>query len=306
MREWQRLMKSFGYALDGISYTIKTQRNMQIHVTMAVLVLLLGFMLGIPKGDVLLVFFSVFLVFILETVNTAIEKTIDLVTGGSFHPLAKIGKDVAAGAVLFAAMLAVCTGVFVFAEPLWHLMKTGEAHKINLHNRGGISFVIVSILVLVFLIAGVVRYRRTAHAVKREGIIMDNEMLIKEAVKARDKAYTPYSKFNVGAALLTADGKVYHGCNIENAAYSMCNCAERTALFAAYAQGDRKFVKLAVVADTPGPVSPCGACRQVISELCPADMEVVMSNLKGNTKTITVAELLPGAFKQEDMDEQGI
>ena len=69
--------------------------------------------------------------------------------------------------------------------------------------------------------------------------------------------------FKVGAALLTTDGKVYHGCNVENAAYSMCNCAERTALFSAYGHGDRQFAMLAVVADTEGPVSPCGACRQV-------------------------------------------
>jgi cytidine deaminase len=132
---------------------------------------------------------------------------------------------------------------------------------------------------------------------------MDNQSLIEMAKKAREKAYVPYSKFKVGAALLTEDGKVYHGCNIENAAYSMCNCAERTALFAAYAQGDRTFKKLAVIADTPGPVSPCGACRQVISELCPSDMEVILSSMDGQVKKITVAELLPGAFSQEDLNQ---
>ncbi|MBN6186169.1 cytidine deaminase [Aneurinibacillus sp. BA2021] len=131
---------------------------------------------------------------------------------------------------------------------------------------------------------------------------MDNKMLLQEAMKAREKAYVPYSTFKVGAALLTKDGKVYHGCNVENAAYSLCNCAERTALFAAYAMGDHEYARLAVVADTPGPCSPCGACRQVISELCPPQMEVVMSNLKGDTKTMTVAELLPGAFNQEDLN----
>ncbi|GEN33230.1 MULTISPECIES: cytidine deaminase [Aneurinibacillus] len=130
---------------------------------------------------------------------------------------------------------------------------------------------------------------------------MDNQALIKEAIKAREKAYTPYSKFKVGAALLTKEGKVYHGCNVENAAYSLCNCAERTALFAAYAEGDHEYARLAVVADTPGPCSPCGACRQVISELCPPQMEVIMSNMKGDTQIMTVAELLPGAFNQEDL-----
>lgn len=132
---------------------------------------------------------------------------------------------------------------------------------------------------------------------------MNIELLIEEAKKARDKAYVPYSKFQVGAALLTNDGTVYHGCNIENAAYSMTNCAERTALFKAYSEGNRTFKMLAVIADTDGPVSPCGACRQVISELCPKDMKVVLTNLKGDIKELTVEELLPGAFSPEDLNE---
>jgi cytidine deaminase len=127
------------------------------------------------------------------------------------------------------------------------------------------------------------------------------ENLIEESKKAREKAYVPYSKFGVGAAILTTDGKVYQGCNIENAAYSMCNCAERTALFKAYSEGDRDFAMLAVVADTDRPCSPCGACRQVISELCPQDMKVVLTNLKGDILELTVAELLPGAFSPEDL-----
>lgn len=130
---------------------------------------------------------------------------------------------------------------------------------------------------------------------------MNIDQLIEEAKKAREKAYVPYSKFEVGAALLTTDGKVYQGCNIENAAYSMCNCAERTALFKAYSEGDRDFQLLAVVADTERPCSPCGACRQVISELCPQDMKVVLTNLKGDILETTVADLLPGAFTSEDL-----
>lgn len=130
---------------------------------------------------------------------------------------------------------------------------------------------------------------------------MNIEELIEEAKKAREKAYVPYSKFGVGAALLTTDGKVYHGCNIENAAYSMCNCGERSALFSAYSHGDRDFALLAVVADTERPCSPCGACRQVISELCPKDMKVVLTNLKGDIQEITVEDLLPGAFSPEDL-----
>ncbi|MFC8961515.1 cytidine deaminase [Bacillus subtilis] len=133
---------------------------------------------------------------------------------------------------------------------------------------------------------------------------MNRQELITEALKARDMAYTPYSKFQVGAALLTKDGKVYRGCNIENAAYSMCNCAERTALFKAVSEGDTEFQMLAVAADTPGPVSPCGACRQVISELCTKDVIVVLTNLQGQIKEMTVEELLPGAFSSEDLHDE--
>lgn len=133
---------------------------------------------------------------------------------------------------------------------------------------------------------------------------MNRQELITEALKARDMAYAPYSKFQVGAALLTKDGKVYRGCNIENAAYSMCNCAERTALFKAVSEGDTEFQMLAVAADTPGPVSPCVACRQVISELCTKDVIVVLTNLQGQIKEMTVEELLPGAFSSEDLHDE--
>jgi cytidine deaminase len=130
------------------------------------------------------------------------------------------------------------------------------------------------------------------------------EELIEEAKKARDKAYAPYSKFSVGAALLASNGLVYHGCNIENAAYSLCNCAERTALFKALSDGEREFLMLAVVADTVRPVPPCGACRQVISELCPQDMPIILTNLSGKIQQFTVEELLPAAFSAEDLHEE--
>lgn len=134
---------------------------------------------------------------------------------------------------------------------------------------------------------------------------MTKQELIAEALKAREFAYVPYSKFKVGAALLTEDGKVYKGCNIENAAYSLCNCAERTALFKAYSEGEKSFKMLAVAAYTPGPVSPCGACRQVISELCSPNMPVILTNLNGQIKEMTVQELLPGAFSSEDLHDTG-
>ncbi|MGM0713132.1 cytidine deaminase [Brevibacillus parabrevis] len=130
---------------------------------------------------------------------------------------------------------------------------------------------------------------------------MDKQALLAGAIRARELAYVPYSKFQVGAALLCESGKVYLGGNIENAAYSLCNCAERTALFKAYSEGDRTFKALAVAADTPGAVSPCGACRQVLAELCPPDMPVYLTNLKGDVEETTVSALLPGAFSKEDL-----
>lgn len=130
---------------------------------------------------------------------------------------------------------------------------------------------------------------------------MDEKRLLEEAIKAREYAYVPYSKFQVGAALLAKDGKVFHGCNIENASYGMTNCAERTALFKAYSDGVTQFDSLVVVGDTDGPISPCGACRQVISELCDAEMEVILTNLKGDIQRTTVKDLLPGAFSPDDL-----
>ena len=127
------------------------------------------------------------------------------------------------------------------------------------------------------------------------------ETLLHEARQARERAYAPYSHFLVGAALLTRDGRRFDGCNVENAAYGLCNCAERTALFSAIAAGCKPgdFAALAVTADTPEPVSPCGACRQVRAELCDADMPVWLGNLGGKMQQTTVADLLPGAFRLE-------
>ncbi|QTJ43207.1 cytidine deaminase [Dolosigranulum pigrum] len=116
-----------------------------------------------------------------------------------------------------------------------------------------------------------------------------------------DKAYVPYSQFPVGAAVLTDSGKIYGGCNIENASYSLGNCAERTALFSAIAQGDQSFECLVVTGNTEGPISPCGACRQVISEFCPSEMPVILMNSHGLIQETTVGTLLPGAFKSGDL-----
>lgn len=133
---------------------------------------------------------------------------------------------------------------------------------------------------------------------------MDKTELIAQAKEVREKAYTPYSQFKVGSALLDAQGRVHLGCNVENAAYGPTNCAERTALFRAVADGEPpgSFRAMAVVGDTEQPIAPCGICRQVLVELCRPDMPVYLANMRGDVSETTVGELLPGAFTSHDLD----
>ena len=128
--------------------------------------------------------------------------------------------------------------------------------------------------------------------------------LIDEARAAREMAYVPYSKFKVGAALETRDGRIFRGCNVENASYGLCNCAERTAFFSAIAAGYKPgdFSALAVIGQTDGPIAPCGACRQVILELGGNSLPVVLTNLKGDVFENTAAQRLPNAFGGADLN----
>ena len=125
--------------------------------------------------------------------------------------------------------------------------------------------------------------------------------LIDTATEMLERAYVPYSHFPVGAALLTKDGKIYSGCNIENASFGLTNCAERTAIFKAVSEGERNFDYLVVTGDTDGPISPCGACRQVLVEFCGPKMPVLLTNRNGDQQFTTVEGLLPGYFKSADM-----
>lgn len=128
---------------------------------------------------------------------------------------------------------------------------------------------------------------------------LEIQKLMDCAKKARENAYSPYSHFAVGAALLCEDGTLYEGCNIENASYGLTNCAERTAIFKAVSEGHIKFKALAVVADTEGPCAPCGACRQVMAEFkIPL---IIMGNLMGNIKMVTIEEVLPFSFSEYDV-----
>lgn len=122
--------------------------------------------------------------------------------------------------------------------------------------------------------------------------------LIDAARDAQTKAYAEYSKFHVGAAVETSTGKIYQGCNVENASYSLTVCAERTALFSAIADGEREFKQLVVA--TENGVSPCGACRQVIWELC-GDIPITLVDASGATTETSSSALLPLAFGQEDL-----
>lgn len=124
-----------------------------------------------------------------------------------------------------------------------------------------------------------------------------------EAKKAYDKSYSPYSNFAVGAALKLKDGTYIHGANIENGSYGLSNCAERSALFSAYSMGYTKddFVELTVIANSKNPISPCGACRQVMAELLNSDTNIVLTNLEGVIKNVTTVDLLPYSF---DLDNE--
>lgn len=134
---------------------------------------------------------------------------------------------------------------------------------------------------------------------------MKDEMkrtLLEHAKEARKRAYVPYSGFPVGAALLTKSGKIYEGCNIENASYGLSNCAERTTIFKAISEGETEIEAIAVVAESGQPVPPCGACRQVISEFNPK-MRVILGNMRDDVAEYTIDQLLPGAFGPADMEK---
>ncbi len=126
------------------------------------------------------------------------------------------------------------------------------------------------------------------------------EWIRARAVAARERAYAPYSHFAVGAAVVTSTGRVFTGCNVENASYGLTVCAERAAVFAAATAGERQLVAVAIVTDAPRPTMPCGACRQVLHELGP-DMEVISCTLAGGLQRARLSELLPDAFGPSDL-----
>lgn len=137
---------------------------------------------------------------------------------------------------------------------------------------------------------------------RRGEAIVDDKALVRAAMEAREHAYVPYSHYRVGAALLTRSGRVFTGANVENASYGLSVCAERVAAFKAATEDEREFEAIAVA--TGNGVLPCGACRQVLAEFGPS-MRVIVADASGNTRTYQLSDLLPGAFTQADLSENG-
>lgn len=133
---------------------------------------------------------------------------------------------------------------------------------------------------------------------------MDNKTkeLIEAAEKARENSYAPYSKFRVGAAVETKAGKIYSGCNIENASYGITVCGERVAIWKALSEGEREFSQIAVVVDTEELTPPCGVCRQIIWEFC-GNIPVTLANLSGKSETLMMEDLLPRAFGRRFLEQ---
>jgi cytidine deaminase len=130
---------------------------------------------------------------------------------------------------------------------------------------------------------------------------MNYKSLAARALAARRFSYSPFSRFRVGAALLTGDGKVFTGCNIESSSYSLTVCAERTALFKAVSEGKKKFKAIAIASDENGFTPPCGACRQVLYDLA-GNIDVVLTKNNGETKVLKLGELLPHAFTKNNLE----
>lgn len=135
------------------------------------------------------------------------------------------------------------------------------------------------------------------------GNSMNYDLLINTALASRENAYVPYSNFKVGAAVLTEDGTVYGGCNIENASFGATNCAERTAIFKAVSEGHKTIKAIAVVGDTSTHTYPCGICRQVIAEFADGEIPVILVKNKEDYIVSSLQDILPGAFTKKDLDK---
>ncbi len=132
---------------------------------------------------------------------------------------------------------------------------------------------------------------------------MNYAELIQIANKVKANSYSPYSKFRVGAALLTQEGEIYTGVNVENSSYGLTNCAERTAVFKAVSEGEKNFRTIVITSDADDFIPPCGACRQVLMEICGKDLEVVMTNNDNEIRILKIEELLPLSFNKDYLEK---
>lgn len=272
----ETLRESLRFAVAGAIHAFRSERNLRIHVALAVIVMGLAVALGVAPAELALLFLTITFVITAELLNTALEAAVDL-WSPDYHPVAAVAKNVAAAAVLVPAIASVAVGYVVFRGYL----------------SSGVAMMVGTGLALVpRLLSGEAEQTRRLTDVTA----IDAETLLQEAQTVRERAYVPHSGFKVGAALLTKGGRIVAGCNFENASLGATICAERVAVGTALSAGEREWAALAVVADTESPVTPCGICRQVLAEFAP-DMPVIMANMKGESRTMTVRELLPGMFQ---------
>ncbi len=364
-RRSQSLFQSFNFAAEGIIHAVRTQRNLWIHFAIAVAVLVAAIGFGATKLELAVLLLAITFVLVAELVNTAVEAVVD-VASTSFDPIAKIAKDIAAGAVLIAALNAVAVGYLVFSGEV----ATRSSRFLTRLSDAPAELTLVALAVTVILVIALKAYtgrgtplrgglpsgprrgcvrgldgghtvaRRLAaalphllrdlhHGVARgadsrgdrralglgggqrrrargardpvpvPGVRMtvvpsDTELLAAaDAVAAR--AYAPYSNFHVGCAVLARDGRLIEGVNVENAAYPLGVCAERTAFSRAVAEGYRPgdFAVAAITA------SPCGGCRQWLHEM---GVDRVVFRNGGRVVTMTTDELLPESFDSSDLE----
>ena len=289
------LGESFRYALEGIAYAFRTQRNVRIHVSAAVVVLLLAWAVGVTGAGLALLVVAIGTVLAAELFNTAVEAVVDLVTQ-NYHPLAAVAKNVAAAGVLVLAGAAVIIGYLVFVPHLPPVLAALPA--------GGLAAALLLAPPLTRKVM-IMREAGETPAAAVPGVSeADVERLVAAARAVRERAYAPYSGFAVGAAILTGAGDIIVGCNVENASYGATLCAERVALGNAVAAGHRDVRAIAVVTDAPEPAPPCGICRQSLAEFHP-DVPVIMANLQGKRRVVTLSQLLPGAFSLPDAAREG-
>ena len=351
------LLESFNFAFEGVIHVLRTQRNMRIHFGIAAAVLIAAVALGVGRIELIALMIAISFVLIAEMINSALEAGIDVATT-SFDPLAKLAKDIAAGAVLIATVNAVAVGYLVFSDQVFNreLARDRAAARRAVRAdadraradassscsrrrrytgrgtplRGGLPsghaavafggwmavtqvvgdsphwFLVSSLTLLMAMLVAQTRLEvgrplvprghvrgapRLAGRARHVPGVRVSDDLYDRAVAIAERAYAPYSSFLVGAAVRARDGRVFEGVNVENAAYPLGICAERTAIASSVVAGCRPG-DLEAIAVT---ASPCGGCRQWIHEF--RIERVTYRNAAGEVVTKTPDELLPDTFE---------